>query len=100
MSAHSSVITKRFLQACIGWIRYKPLLIYITERDNYETEIIKMKENLSNVIPNICNYFGNEEFKNILNELEFYDTNVEEHYKDFEDTKLAWSKIMNFLKII
>ena len=57
-----------------------------------------MKENLSNVIPNICNYFGNEEFKNILNELEFYDTHVEEHYKDFEDTKLAWAKIMNFLK--
>ncbi|BCZ46351.1 hypothetical protein psyc5s11_24180 [Clostridium gelidum] len=100
MRADSSVITKRFLKACIGWIRYKPLLLYITQRDDYEAEIMKMKENLSNVIPNICNYFGNEEFKNILNELEFYDTHVEEHYKDFEDTKLAWSKIMNFLKII
>ena len=99
MRADSSVINKRFLKACIGWIRYKPLLIYITERDNYETEIIKMKENLSNVIPKICNYFGNEEFKNILDELEFYDTHVEEHSKDFENTKLAWEKIMNFLKI-
>jgi hypothetical protein len=99
MSADSSVITKRFLQACIGWIRYKPLLLYITQRDSYETEIMKMKENLSKVIPNICNYFGNGEFKNILDELEFYDTHVEEHYKDFEDTKLAWEKVMNFLKI-
>ena len=99
MKTDSSVINKRFLKACIGWIRYKPLLIYITERDNYETEIIKMKENLSNVIPKICNYFGNEEFKNILDELEFYDTHVEEHSKDFENTKLAWEKIMNFLKI-
>jgi hypothetical protein len=98
MRADSSVITKRFLRASIGWIRYKPLLLFITQRDNYETEIMKMKENLSNVIPNICNYFGNDEFKNILYELEFYHTHVEDHYKDFEDTKSAWAKIMKFLK--
>jgi len=99
MNTNSSAITKRFLQACIGWIRYKPLLLYITQRDNYETEIMKMKESLSNVIPKICNYFGSEEFKKVLDELEFYDAHVEEHYKDFENTKLAWEKVMNFLKI-
>ena len=99
MRADSSVINKRFLKACIGWIRYKPLLIYITQRNSYETEIMKMKEKLSNVIPKICDYFGNEEFKKILDELEFYDDHVEEHYKDFENTKLAWEKVMNFIKI-
>ena len=99
MSADSSVITKRFLKACIGWIRYKPLLLYITQRDSYETEIMKIKENLSNIMPKICNYFGTEEFKKVLDELEFYDEHVEEHYKDFENTKLAWEKVMNFLKI-
>jgi hypothetical protein len=98
MRADSSVITKRFLRASIGWIRYKPLLLYITQRDNYETEIMKMKENLSNVIPNICSYFENDEFKNILDELEFYHTHVEDHYKDFENTKSAWLKIIKFLK--
>jgi len=98
MKADSNIITKRFLKACIGWIRYKPLLLYITQRDNYEMEIIKMKENLSIVIPSICNFFGIDEFKNILNELEFYDTHVEEHYKDFENTKVAWLKIIKFLK--
>ena len=96
--ADSGVITKRFLKASIGWIRYKPLLLYITQRDNYEAEIMKMKENLSNVIPKICDYFGNDEFKNILDELEFYHTHVEDHYKDFENTKSAWVKVMNFLK--
>ncbi|MGE4282727.1 MAG: hypothetical protein AB7G87_03310 [Clostridia bacterium] len=98
MRADSGVITKRFLKATIGWIRYKPLLLYITERDNYETEVIKIKENLLNVIPKICDYFGNHEFKNILNELEFYHTHVEEHYKDFENTKLTWLRIIKFLK--
>lgn len=99
ITADSDEIINRFLKATIGWVRYKPLLLYITHRDSYETEIMKMKENLSNVIPKICNYFGNSEFENILNELEFYHTHVEEHYKDFEDTKSAWLKIINFLKI-
>ncbi|HEY5583848.1 MAG TPA: hypothetical protein VIK78_05070 [Ruminiclostridium sp.] len=98
IKADSGVITKRFLKASIGWIRYKPLLLYITQRDNYETEIVKMRENLSNVIPKVCNYFGNNEFKKILSELEFYHAHVQEHYTDFENTKLAWAKIIKFLK--
>ena len=98
MRADSNVITKRFFKASIGWIRYKPLLLYITQRDNYEIEIMKMKENLSHVIPKICDYFGNNEFKKIVDELEFYHTHVEKHYKEFENTKSAWIKIMRFLK--
>lgn len=96
--ADISVNAKRFLKASIGWVRYKPLLLYITQRDNYEAEIVKMKENLSVVIPKICDYFGNDKFKTILDELEFYHTHVEDHYKDFENTKSAWAKVMNFLK--
>ncbi len=96
--ADSGTITRRFLNASIGWIRYKPLLLYITQRDNYETEILKIKENLANVLPKICDYFGNDGFKKILNELEHYDQHVTDHYRDFEDTKEAWVKILNFLK--
>ncbi len=98
MKFDSSGITKRFLKASIGWIRYKPLLLYITQRENYETEIMKMRENLLNVIPKICNYFGDKEFENILTEFEFYHTHVEVHYKDFENTKAAWLKIIKYLK--
>lgn len=98
MKVDSGVITKRFLKACIGWIRYKPLLLYITQKDNYETEIMKMKEDLTKVLPSICSYFGNKEFNKILAELEYYDSHVKEHYEDFENTKLAWIKIITFLK--
>ncbi|MRN54786.1 hypothetical protein [Paenibacillus monticola] len=97
MKADSNVNTKRFLKATIGWIRYKPLLLYITQRDNYEAEIMKMRENLTLVLPKICAYFGNNEFKNILNELEFYHDHVEEHYQDFENTKEAWAKVVKHL---
>ncbi len=98
MNADSSAIAKRFLQATLGWVRYKPLLIYITNRVGYETEILKIKENLTKVIPSICNYFSNEKFRDILRELDFFDAHVEEHYKDFENTKSAWIKIVKFLE--
>ena len=97
MRGDSGENVKRFLRASMGWIRYKPLLLYISQRDNYKTEILKMKVNLSNVIPKICNYFGDNKFKNILDTLEFYDTHVEDHYEDFKNTKMAWIKIIKFL---
>ena len=31
----SSHVVKRFLTACIGWVRYKPLLLYITNPETY-----------------------------------------------------------------
>lgn len=98
MTTASKVNSERFLRASIGWIRYKPLLLYITQRETYETEIIKMQNNLKIVIPKICDYFENNEFNCILDELEYFHLNVEEHYKDFENTKTAWLKIIRFLK--
>lgn len=98
IKADSNGITKRFLKASIGWIRYKPLLLYIMQNENYEVKIMKMKEDLSTVIPKICDYFGNVEFKGILDELEYYHTHVKKHYQDFQNTKAAWLKIITFLK--
>ncbi len=98
MKDDSGENTKRFLRASIGWIRYKPLLLYITQRESYEDKIIEIKENLKNVIPNICNYIEDDGFKDILSELDYFHTHVEEHNKDFENTKHGWLKITKFLK--
>lgn len=98
MKADSGVNTKRFLRASIGWIRYKPLLLYITQREGYDAEIIKIRMNLENVVPKICNYFEDDGFNNILDELDYFHAHVEDHYKDFENTKSAWLKIIKFLK--
>ncbi|MEG0830569.1 MAG: hypothetical protein RSD88_08345 [Anaerovoracaceae bacterium] len=97
MHTDSKDNTKRFLQASLGWIRYKPLLIYITNKEVYKTELLKIRKDLSKVLPHICSYFGTDKFKNILNELDYFDSHVEEHYRDFENTKDAWVKIMKFL---
>ena len=90
--------TKRFLQASLGWIRYKPLLLYITQKESYRETIPKMKRSLESVLPSICLYFKNNGFMKILDELEYYDEHVEEHFNDFKQTKETWKKIMDFLE--
>ena len=96
ISADSEAIVTRFYQACIGWIRYKPLLIYITRREEYEEAINKMRENLKSTLPNICSYFGRDDFMEVANELERYHANVKKHYSQFIATQEAWGKIMAF----
>lgn len=89
---------KRFLKAAIGWIRYKPLLMLITHQESYKKEIAEIRKNLTAVIPKICAYFGNEDFRILLKELEFYDTHAQEHFRDFEDTKKVWLRVLAFLE--
>ena len=84
----------RFYKACIGWIRYKPLLLYITEPTNYEKKIEEMREQLKETLPKICTYFQKSDFMNILVELEKYNRNVKKHYSDFIETQRIWAKIM------
>lgn len=90
-------IDDRFFKACVGWIRYKPLLVYITNRDNYENEIMRMKANLGSVLPKVARYFPSCDFESLRQELDFYSNSVEEHYKMFEATKKAWESVMDFL---
>lgn len=99
MNVSTASIYKRFLKASIGWIRYKPLLLYITRAEDYEAEIAQMQQQLERVIPKLCAYFGNEDFRAIQKELALYHAQVKEHFHDFEDTKCAWLKVMAGLKI-
>lgn len=98
MSANTSAIYTRFFKACIGWIRYKPLLLYITAQTEYSARIDGMRENLNLLIPKLCAYFGNEDFQGLLKELDFYHAHVVEHFEDFQATKCAWLKVVTRLK--
>ncbi len=88
----------RFYKACIGWIRYKPLLLYITQNENYNKKIEVIRKQLKETLPKICEYFNREDFMNILDELEKYNKNVIKHYNYFIETKLIWFKIMEHFK--
>lgn len=92
--ADNEQVITRFYNACIGWIRYKPLLLYITQPERYKEIIAEMKEKLESVLPKICVYFQKPEFMNILPELNKYYDRIEEDYLAFQETQAVWAKVM------
>ena len=97
INANSSRIVNRFYHACVGWIRYKPLYIYITQRERYQEKIEQMRKNLSVTLPKLCSYFGMNDFMKISAELESYNKNVEKHYRQFIETQNIWARLRKYL---
>lgn len=91
----SNEILMRFVNASIGWVRYKPLLVYITDNKNFEKTMKTMEENLNYTIPKLCDYFNTQEFNKIIVEFEKYRKNVKKHFIEFEKTKSTWTRLLN-----
>ncbi len=87
----------RFYKACMGWIRYKPLLLYITHPDTYESKIEETRSRLMEALPKVSMYFDEPEFMNLLHEFEKYNRNVHKHNKEFVDMKNTWAKLMTHM---
>ena len=83
------------MKACIGWVRYKPLLLYITDNDNFEKRMDLMQKQLEETIPKIVGYFKLDDFSMIIDEFNKYRRNVKKHYQEFLLTKTIWQKIIN-----
>jgi hypothetical protein len=97
IEADSDEVVMRFYNACIGWIRYKPLLLYITQHEQYAEKIKEMKSKLDASLPKVCAYFGWNNFNNVAVELDRYDKNVVKHYRQYIETQHAWTKITDYL---
>ena len=93
VDARSPAIRQRFIKAAIGWIRYKPLLTFITQPAGYDSIIDDMTRKLERAIPKLCKYFGTDQFEVINVELEKYHRNVKRHHRSFEATRKAWAKV-------
>ena len=100
IGSHDELIVNRFYRACLGWVRYKPLLLYVTCNDEYDKLIEDMKKRLSITLPKISAYFGKQEFLGIEHELERYHRNVRRHYAQFIKTQDAWENIMRHLSVM
>ena len=98
IQADSPAIVARFLNACRGWVRYKPLLMYITNRGDYEEEIARMRQTLSTVLPKLAAHFENEGFLEIRTELEEYNRNVKKHCAQLELAKATWQKLLQTIE--
>lgn len=86
-------IGERFLKASIGWIKYKPLLMYIMQRHTYLHDIEIAKEQLKNSIEKIDEIFPNNDFLCLVGELEKYDEAVQRHYNEYLKTNDVWNRI-------
>lgn len=90
----TKTIVDRFLSATIGWVRYLPLLVYVTDKINFEERMIEIHSNLTNSIPKLIKYFKEPNFKKIIIEFFKYRQNVNEHSFEFENTKKTWKKLL------
>lgn len=94
IKADSQAIITRFLSACIGWVRYKPLLVYLTNPQGFTQEIDNMRQTLSEVLPKLANYFQNDGFLKVLTELEDYQANAKKHAAQFRLAQTTWQKLI------
>lgn len=86
-------IEQRFLKASTGWIKYKPLLMYIENKETYNDRIIDIQDKLERSSKKIDNLFEYCDFTNLPNIMSEYDENVEEHYQEFLETNRIWNKL-------
>ena len=87
------VIEKRFFNASIGWIRYKPLLMYISDKEHYQENIKKVYKNLESCIPAMNKIFQIYDFSILLEELVKYSEKVEDDYQEYLKTNDIWNKL-------
>ena len=86
-------ITKRFIQASRGWIKYKPLFQYITHKETYKEKIQETYEKLKTGIIEVNKLFENEDCNVLLEDLTKYDKNVKKHYNEYLKTNEIWDKL-------
>lgn len=94
INANSKAIIGRFLSACIGWVRYKPLLLFLTNPEKYEEHIDQMRRTLTQIAPKLAAYFHEDGFLKIIDELEGYHANVRKHAKQFRLAQDSWQKLL------
>ena len=86
-------VEKRFYKACLGWIKYKPLLVYILEKDKYRDIINDVYNRLEKSIPKINSLYPNYDFRQITEALKIYDQNVENDYNSYIEVNNIWNEL-------
>ena len=86
-------VEKRFYKACLGWIKYKPLLVYILEKENYRNIINEVYNRLEKSIPKINSLYPNYDFGQITEALKSYDQNVENDYNSYIEVNNIWNEL-------
>lgn len=83
----------RFLKATEGWIKYKPLLCYISDKKTYREKMEQVIEKLNKTVPKLNEYFADDCFSKLITEFKKSDKEVEKHYEEYKRTNEIWKKL-------
>jgi len=86
-------VIQRFMRATKGWVAYKPLLIYVTQRSNYLREMTRVRTNLTRTAPRLAAYLDQPGFLDALDVLARQDQEVAAHYEQFVRVQEYWGAI-------
>ena len=92
INLEDSNVGERFFNASIGWVKYKPLLIYITDRDNYRRVIENTQKELELSMSKMNMVFDKCDFSVLIDELNEFDKRVENDYQEYIKTYEVWKK--------
>ena len=95
IKATDEEVEQRFLKASRGWMKYKPLLLYVTDNEHYREKITEVHTKLENSILEINKLFESNIFDSLLSDLDKYDKNVKKHYNEFIKTNDIWNRLKN-----
>ena len=96
ISATSEKIISRFQKACIGWIRYKPLYLYITRPESFKEEIKIIKGKIAVAVPKLCGFFNSSGFYRAISDFDKYSQLAESHYRLFRENQRVWESIREY----
>jgi len=96
ISASSEKIISRFRIACIGWVRYKPLYLYITRPESFREEIRVIRDKIAFTVPKLCKYFNNPCFYKAISEFDKYSQMAESHHRLFRENQRVWEQIRDY----
>ena len=92
---NSAKIEKRFFNACIGWARYKPLLMYVINKEDYlkNSEIVynKLKDSVDEM--NKLIKYSDCDFTKILEEYKAFSSRVILDFQDYQRVNRIWNKL-------
>ncbi|MFA6850881.1 MAG: hypothetical protein WCS30_11090 [Selenomonadaceae bacterium] len=86
-------IKKRFFNAALGWLRYKPLFTYLTKHSSYDAIIQKTMMNLKQSHKGMSAVFGQRDFDYLLYTFAENSANVRKHYQEYIMTNKIWNRI-------
>lgn len=86
-------VAERFYKACIGWIRYKPLLMWLSGRDDFDSRAQRVSDELRYLAPRMEGHF-HLPFGQVAREFSRFSRRVALDEESYEANLAAWRKLM------